>query len=167
MDAEAVLDAARKAADSYPFVFLTTIAPDGAPSARLVQALEIDDDFTIWFATSPRSRKLRDLRINPNCLVSIEDRTGYGYVVLYGKAKIEEDPKVAKHLWIDDLEPFYPGGPTGGDYVAVAVRPERIELVHFVAGIHPEPYGLVPAVIERGGPDEWELVDPVRGEEPW
>ncbi|MEU1309587.1 hypothetical protein ABZ419_11925 [Streptomyces cinnamoneus] len=47
------------------------------------------------------------------------------------------------------------------DYVVLRLRPDRIELMDFTHQVHPAPFGLVPAVIERGAAG-WRRVPAAR-----
>ena len=50
-----------------------------------------------------------------------------------------------------------PDGPEGDDFVLIRLVPRRIELMSFADRIHPEPYGLKEAVLERRD-DGWARV---------
>ncbi|MFF7249177.1 pyridoxamine 5'-phosphate oxidase family protein [Embleya sp. NPDC008237] len=118
----------------------------GAPNVRLVQHLAVDDDATIRIGTSPRSRKAIDLVARPEVSYSVEDRAAVAYATFYGRAElICTGPELMDH-WDETLRPFFPAGPTGGDFALIRLVPHRVELIDFTAGIHPDPYGLVSAV---------------------
>jgi PPOX class probable F420-dependent enzyme len=51
--------------------WLATVRPDGRPHVMAVWAVWLDD--ALWFSSSLRSRKIRNLRENPRCTLTSED----------------------------------------------------------------------------------------------
>ncbi|MFI9201540.1 pyridoxamine 5'-phosphate oxidase family protein [Streptomyces sp. NPDC053048] len=148
--AASLFEAALRLARSNPYGFLTTHDGD-RPHTRLVEHVAVDDDGTVWIGTSPRSRKAAGIARRPEVTYAVEDRAAYAYVVLEGEATVEDDPELRLAHWKDSFEAFFPGGPAGDDYVLLRLRPRRIELMDFTRQVHPAPFGLVPAVVERDG----------------
>ncbi|OPC85311.1 hypothetical protein B4N89_26090 [Embleya scabrispora] len=142
----ALLDTALRIVRSHGVGFLATTDECGAPRVRPVQHLAVEDDATIWFATSPRSRKALDLRARPEVSYSVEDRPAVAYATLYARAETVDSEAESSARWDETLRPFFPAGPTGGDFLLVRLVPHRVEVLDFSAGVHPEPYGLVPAI---------------------
>ena len=133
---------------SHPYGFLGTAGVDG-PSQRLVQHLRVDDDATVWVGTSPRSRKVAEVGRTAGASYAVEDRDTVAYATVIGTAEVVDDLTTRRALWEEGLRAFFPAGPDGDDFVLLALRPSAVELMSFGAGIHPDPYGLVPARIER------------------
>ena len=133
-----------------PYGFLVTAA-SGGPRSRLVQHLGVDDDATIWVGTSPRSRKVADIAASPRVCYSVEDRAAFAYLTIAADAAVVEDFAQRRAKWDPGLAAFFPGGPEGDDFVLLRLSAVRIELMNFARRVHPDPYGLVPAVIERRG----------------
>ena len=138
-----------------PYGFLVSHADDGGVSARLVQHLAVEDDGRTWIGTSPRSRKAREIDMNPEVAYACEDRTSFAYASLVGQARLVDDDDQRVACWSDGLATFFPDGPTGDDFVLVEVVPRRIEVMDFARAVHPEPFGLAPAVLVRRG-HGWE-----------
>lgn len=147
-----VLEALR----AHPFGFLSTLGRERVHT-RLVEHLAVDDDFGVWIGTSPRSRKVAQVAGRPEVTYAVEDRAGVGAVVLQARARVVADERERAARWRDGLAPFFPGGPGGDDFVLLALRPYRIEVMSFGQGVHPEPYGLVPAVAAWDG-EGWRVV---------
>jgi general stress protein 26 len=131
-----------------PYGFLVTATSEGTRS-RLVQHLCVDDDATIWVGTSPRSRKVADIAASPLVCYSVEDRAAFAYLTIAANAAVVEDAAQRQAKWDPGLAPFFPGGPEGDDFVLLRLSAVRIEVMNFAQHVHPDPYGLVPAVIER------------------
>ncbi len=156
-DADAVVALAHAVLRASPYGFLATTGPDAAPRVRLVQHLAVDDDLRVWVGTSPRSRKAADVAARAEAVAyACEDRDAFAYVSLRGEARLVEDLDERVARWTPGLETFFPGGPRGDDFVLVSLAVDRVELMSFAAGVHPDPYGLVPAVAVRSG-DGWVL----------
>lgn len=128
--------------------FLVTIRA-GVPAARLTEHLAVDDDLTLWIGTSPASRKAAEIAANPATAYTVEDRDALGYVSAMGRASIDTSLERRRELWRPHLERFFPSGPEGDDFVLVRVATERVELMSFGAGIHPDPLGLASATLVR------------------
>lgn len=146
---------ARGALASHPYGFLVTLDADGNPSVRLVQHLVDDDAFVIWVGTSPRSRKVAEVRRTGHASYAVEDRAAFASFVLSGPATIVEDEAARVAHWADGFEVFFPDGSLGDDYVLVRLEPNAMEVVDFAHGIHPDPYGLTAQCFRRAD-DDWE-----------
>jgi general stress protein 26 len=139
-----------------PYGMLVTVSDAGAPHARLVQHLAVDDDAALWIGTSPRSRKVVDIAANPRVTYTVEDRTRFAYAALSGTAALLADEASRQTYWREELRAFFPGGPAGGDFVVIKISSVRAELVDFAGAVHPDPFGLAPAVAAHNG-DGWQL----------
>lgn len=139
-----------------PYGFLTTVA-GGVPHTRLVQHLAVEDDATVWIGTSPRSRKAAEVADDAQVCFAVEDRAAFAYVAVQATSSLvhDEDERVAR--WQEGLEAFFPDGPRGEDFVLLRLAPVRLELMSFAHGVHPDPYGLLPAVLGRSD-DGWTVL---------
>lgn len=143
------LEIARRILRAAPYGFLTTCGEDG-PRARLVQHLLVEDDCSIWLATSPRSRKVADVRASPWPVVyAVEDRQAFAYVTVSGEPSLIDDDTRRRALWQDGLRAFFPGGPLGEDFILMRVAAHRLELMSFADAVHPDPYGLSALTLTR------------------
>ncbi|WP_406288948.1 pyridoxamine 5'-phosphate oxidase family protein [Embleya sp. NBC_00896] len=149
-DRGALLEVSLRILRSHPLGFLATTGPDGGPRVRLVQHLAVEDDATVWISASPNSRKVADATARPEVSYAVEDRAAFGYATLYARAELlTTGPELEVH-WTESLRPFFPTGPTAGDFALLRLTPHRIEVVDFAARVHPDPYGLAAAVLECG-----------------
>ncbi|WP_431930391.1 pyridoxamine 5'-phosphate oxidase family protein [Nonomuraea jabiensis] len=143
-----MLDIALKLLRMNPYGFLSTIGDDGRPHTRLVEHLAVEDDATVWIGTSPASRKVADVRRHPQVTYAVEDRGAFAYAAIEAQAEVVDDLAERRAKWSTGHIAFFPDGPGGGDFVLLRLRPSRIELMDFTRQIHPEPYGLQPALVE-------------------
>jgi PPOX class probable F420-dependent enzyme len=81
-------DEALRRIDASRNFWLATIHPDGRPHVMPVWAAWLDD--ALWFSSSLRSRKIRNLQLNPRCTLTNED--GIHPIVVDGVAEIIADP---------------------------------------------------------------------------
>lgn len=157
---ERVVDRALELLRTVPYVHLATAGSTDV-NVRQVQLLAVDDDATVWFMTSPRSRKAAEMRVSGRATLATDDAGTFTAVAAPGAVELIDDPVQLEARWDEQLRRFFPDGPTGGDCVLVRITIDRIEVIDFAGGITPPPFGLVPAVAVRDG-DRWELVPAVR-----
>ena len=138
------------------FCFLITVNKAGQAEARLMQPFEPEPDLTIWFGTSPTSRKAREIQRDNRVTLGYTHSQAGAYVSLMGTASIENDTAKKQHYWRDDFAAFWPAGPLSDAYVLIKFVPTRIELMHIGQEIAPEPFGLRPVILVRTGED-WEI----------
>ena len=158
MTVEDWLDVTRKTTETKDYCFLITLSESGRANARLMQPFKPEEDFTIWFGTSPRSRKVREIADNDQATVTYQDSGEHAYVALSGRVHVERDVKARQKYWRHEWARFWPAGPGDEDYVLIKFVPSRIELMSISRNIAPDPR-LQPAVIVRGeegwmAPDE-------------
>jgi len=133
---------------SQPYGFFATTTSEGDPCVRLVQPLRIDDDATVWFVTSPTTRKAREIAEGDGAAAyAAEERDCLAYACVRGRATLMSDAGLAGQLWDPGLDAFFPDGPSGRDVVVVRLRAHVVEFMNFAAAVHPEPYGLRAAAI--------------------
>ncbi|WP_268761188.1 pyridoxamine 5'-phosphate oxidase family protein [Frankia sp. AvcI1] len=137
---------------SNAYGFLATLGSHGvAPHVRLVQHLAVTDDLVVWIGTSPRSRKVADIAANPDIQViyAVEDRAAFAYLSVAATVSVVDDERERAAKWEDGLAAFFPAGPLGDDFVLLRLDPLRLELMDFTRRLHPDPFGLLPVVVER------------------
>lgn len=141
---------------SGEFCFLTTNTLSGWPRTRMMQPFPLEDDLTIWFGASPRSRKIGEIQEDHRVTVAYGDTHGGAYVSLSGTAAVDRELEQRRKYWRTAFGRFWPDGPEGPDYVLIRFKPSRIELMDLERQVVPTPYGLKPAVLILTG-SGWEL----------
>ena len=153
MTARDWLEVARATMEGVEYCFLITASESGEANARLMQPFRPDEDLTIWFGASPRSRKVREIRANERATVAYEHPEEGAYVTLVGRATLERKEELRRKYWRRRWERYWPAGPEGEDYVLIRFVPERVELMSEAREVAPDPI-LKPAVLVREG-KEW------------
>ena len=150
LTAEGVLDAALATMRAARYCFLITLDASGQPQARLVFAYGLghDPDLTLRIATSPTTRKVRELARDSRATLAYADVAGEGYVTLIGEARLVSDLAERRRWWDEDLRPFFPQGPEGDDFLLVEFSPRRVEVMSFTHKVANEPDSWAPAVLE-------------------
>ena len=120
---------------------LITLDNNNLPMVRVMDPFKPESDFTVWFGTNPKSRKVEQIKNNPNVTLYYVDNDVSGYVVIHGKALLVNDPMEKEKRWKEEWEAFYPNKPA--DYLLIKVSPEWMEVLSY-------PYGLT------GDPVTWQ-----------
>lgn len=111
--------AARRIVAAVPFPALVTVGLDGAPQARPVQPRLPDSSWTVWIATNPRTRKVREIARDPRVALHYFDPATLGYVTLHGRARVVRDSATKAAQWDPAWNAFYPERDRGAVLLAV------------------------------------------------
>lgn len=137
ISSDSLLVIARMIIDSSECRAMITVDESGKPHARAMSPFPPEENMVVWLGTSPGSRKVKQIRNNPNVIVYYFDSEGLSYVALAGRARLVNDPEKKAHYWREGWERFYPN--IDEDYVLIEVTPERLELFSFEYDIMGEP----------------------------
>jgi PPOX class probable F420-dependent enzyme len=124
--------------------WVTTLWPDGRPHAMPVWGAW--DGEALWFSSSLRSRKARNLAADPRCVVTTEDATEP--VVLEGVAAIVRDSDAITHF-ADLMNAKYEAGMTV-EFLDPAVNATIRVRPRWAFGIAHDDF--------TGSPTRWEFV---------
>src|SRR4051812_22449684 len=145
---EEIIAAARDVMTAARYATLVTIGSDGRPQARIVDPFVAERDLTIWVATNPLTRKAADIKRDGRVTLLYFDAAASEYVTVIGNATLVADSATKAKHWKTDWAAFYKGGPLGGDYLLIRVRPTRLEVVAPNHGVLNDPVTWRPATIE-------------------
>jgi general stress protein 26 len=123
---------------------LATIDADGKPWARYVTAVG-NEDLTLRFATFLNSRKVAQIRKNPDVHLTcgVTDlQSMEAYLQVQGRAEILSDKAARQGYWKEELRRYF-AGPDDPNYCVVRVTPSRIEYMN--------PGSYEPEVWNNGG----------------
>ena len=141
-----ILQSARKIIDSAYFGTFITQDKNGDAKARIMEPFAPDKDFTIYLATNPKSRKVQEIKQNPEATLHYFDRKNIGYVSLYGKASIVSDDSIKKALWKKGWERFYKN--RDKDYMLIEFKPRYLELISIPDGYTGDDKTWMPARVD-------------------
>lgn len=126
---DSLLVLARTVIDSAQCRILISVDESGKPQARTMSPFPPEENMTIWLGTNPRSRKVKQIRNNPNVMVYYYDTKSFSYVSVAGQARIVNDPEKRAHYWKESWTQFYPDPEK--DYTLIEVTPKRLEICSF------------------------------------
>ncbi len=121
---EALLAHARELMTRNFVAALVTTDDVGLPRVRSVGVAPPEADFTVWVATSPISRKVRQIRGQPEVALHYGDKDEMAAVTLLGPATVHEDIEtITKKNFFDaeDLRGSWPEFPK--NFCMLAIRP--------------------------------------------
>ena len=115
-------------AKEFQLMNVSTITEDGKPWVRYVMG-KANSDLAIRFCTHIDSRKIAQIRKNPDTHISLgvtSLETAQNWLQLQGAAEVSTDRHERDSFWFDDLSNYF-SGPDDPAYCIVIVRPSRIE----------------------------------------
>lgn len=127
------LSVAREIIKSAGPCSLISIDKEGRPRARAMDAFPIEDNFTVWFGTNPKSRKVAQIKNDSRVTIYFLAENASGYVTIYGRAQLINDKLSKKKYWKPKWKNFYPDYPN--DYLLIKVTPEWLEVISEAHGI--------------------------------
>ena len=122
-----LLGIAREVVEAAAFVSLATLDEEGYPAVRAMDPLPPDEDWVVWLATNPGSRKVKQLRARPRVALHYLAQGVPAYVTLIGRARLVDDPEMKARHWKESWTPFYPD--RGESALLIEVTPIRLEVV--------------------------------------
>jgi general stress protein 26 len=132
-----LLTTAREIIASARYAALITKGTNGRISARTMDPFTPEADMVIWFGTNPRSRKVREIQRNPQVTIYYVDPVAQAYVSIQGTARLINDPQEKERYWKDEWKTFYPD--RDQNYLLIAVKPQRLEVISVKAGLTGDP----------------------------
>ena len=112
---------------------LITIDDKGIPRVRTMDPFPPENDFTVWFGTNNKSRKVEQIKNNPKVTLYYLDNDDSGYVTIHGIAQIVNDELEKEKRWKDEWKAFYKN--KTNDYVLIKVSPKWMEVISYTRGI--------------------------------
>ena len=137
-----LLNAARDIMESAGTCALVTLDANGLPSVRVMDPFLPESDFTVWFGTNPKSRKVNHIKNNPKVTLYYLDKNSSGYAVIQGTAVLINDQSEKDKRWKTEWDAFYPN--KSEDYQLIKVSPVRLEVISYTHNI-------------IGDPNTWEV----------
>jgi general stress protein 26 len=109
--------------DSTEFPILVTQGVAGWPRSRPMTLL-LREGATLWFATSRRSGKVEEIRIDPRVTVLFVRDGRLSQAALYGRATVVDRSDIKRRLWHEVWTEDWPGGASDPDYVLIRIDGE-------------------------------------------
>jgi len=139
------LRAAREIMVYSPTCALVTQDESGTARVRTMDPFQPDEDFTIWLATNPRSRKVNEIKKNERVSLYYTGADNTGYVTVYGIAYIVNDQTEKDKRWKNEWSAFYSN--RSDEYVLIKVIPVKLEVINYRHGINGDAVTWQPATV--------------------
>ena len=117
--------------NSY-YCTLVTVDENGQPRARIMEPLEPDNNYEIWLASNPKSRKIEQIKNNSKATINYFDKTQLSYISLMGNAFIVDEDEIKRNKWKQGWEKFYKNQKE--DYILIRFIPRTLELISYNKG---------------------------------
>ena len=125
------------------FCVLSTVSINGEISSRIMDPHLPNDDFIVFLVTNPLSRKVKEIKNNPNVTLLFQNESGY--VSLNGKASFVLDQSKKNIFWKEDWTPYYYDKK---EALVLKVKPKMIEVINQTKNIKGDPINWAPAKIK-------------------
>lgn len=142
---QAVLIAAREVMTSAGKCGLITQDERGLPQVRTMDPFLPEKDFTVWLATNPNSRKVKQISSNPKVTLYYDGKDDNGYVTIHGTATLVNDQNEKDARWKNEWKDFYPNRTT--QYLLIKIIPDYLEVINYKRGISGNPNTWQPAKV--------------------
>ncbi len=109
------------------FATFITHGKNGELHPRIMEPFPPDSTFVVWLGTNRLSRKVKEIRQNPQATLFYFDSQSPGYVALYGFAEIVENGPAYEKYWRKAWEAFYPAKK---NYLLIRFTPYRLEMIN-------------------------------------
>lgn len=126
--------AAREIMISAGTCALITLDEEGRPRVRTMDPFAPESDFTVWFGTNSKSRKVSQIENDPRVTLYYLDGDASGYVMIHGTAELVNDPLEKEKRWKDAWEAFYKDKTE--EYLLIKVSPVWMEVSSTTRGIY-------------------------------
>lgn len=143
-----VIAAAREVIQKARYCTMVTIGRDGHPQARMVDPFPPEEELTVWIATNPLTRKVREVGKDRRVTLLYFDPAARAYVTLLGRAELVRDRGEKAKRWKEEWTGFYKDDNRGDDYLLIRVRPLRLEVVSEAHGLTNDPKTWQPVIVE-------------------
>ena len=118
---------------------------DGPMHARPMAHRAAEFDGNLWFFTKNDSRKVAELRANPETLLCFADSKGQNYVSMTGEGEVVTDRAKVKDMWAEIYRTWFPNGPDDPNIVLIRVRVDHAEYWDAPSSLMVHAYGYLKA----------------------
>lgn len=130
---DSLVTAAVEIMKNVRYCALITVDDSGRVHTRAMDAFPPENGLVVWFATNPHSRKVAQIRNNPNVVLYYFNAEGGEYVSISATARIVDDAAEKQKYWKEEWAAFYPD--RDQNYLLIETKPVRMEIVSEARGI--------------------------------
>ena len=120
-------DIAREVMLSSKNCALITVDSLGVANARAMDPFPPEEDFTVWMATNPKSKKVKEIRTNPKVTLYYFDKNDPAYVTIQGEAILVNDQEAKEKFWKEEWKNFYKDRES--NYLLIKFTPSKLNVI--------------------------------------
>lgn len=121
------IKAAKEIMVNAHFCTLISLDENGRPVGRILEPFEPDNNLVVWLGTNSHSRKVEQIKKNPEVTLFYFDNTTFTYVSIQGKAQLINDSLEKTRHWNEEWKPFYHN--FNEDYLLIKFTPQLLEIL--------------------------------------
>jgi general stress protein 26 len=88
---------------------------------------QVEWDGQSWFFAPTDGRLVAELRADPTAVAAYRAEEGFTFVSVSGRVTIETDKELKERYWLDDLERWFPNGPTDPNVALIRLDAEEAQ----------------------------------------
>jgi len=88
---------------------------------------QVEWDGQSWFFAPTDGRLVAELRADPAAVAAYRAEEGFAFVSVSGRTTIETDPELKRRYWLDDLEHWFPDGPSDPNVALIRLDAEEAQ----------------------------------------
>jgi general stress protein 26 len=115
----------RELIEDYDTAMLVTTERDNRMHGRPMAVADVDDKGAVYFATSNKSAKVKEVKKDATAYVIFQGDSKY--VTLRGESEIIEDRALIDELWKEDWKIWFPKGKDDPNLCIMKVNPVEAE----------------------------------------
>ncbi len=141
-----LMEAAREIMTEAGFCALITNDEEGRARVRIMDPFLPEENFTVWFGTNPKSRKVSQIKIDSRVTLFYQDSDATGYVMIHGNAELVKGSLQKEKYWKESWKNFYPNRNEG--YLLIKVVPDWMEIISISRGIEGDSITWQPPIVK-------------------
>lgn len=143
---DTLLAAAKDIMERTRFCALITLDETGHPRVRTMDPFMPDEKMVIRMGTRHGTRKTKDIKKDPRVTLYYDHPEKAGYVVVFGTAKLIDEPEAKAKWFKEEWAQFYTD--RDKEYVLIEVTPIKIEVLDYTKGIMGDQNTWVPQSVK-------------------
>ena len=124
-DDHAALERLQKIVTDVRVAMITTKGTDGEMHSRPMYLQEMQQNGTLWFATSDDSPLAAQIRDDARVIATFADPSDRRFAVIRGRASLHRDPARIAELWNAGMQAWFPDGPSDPSITLVRMHGEH------------------------------------------
>jgi Uncharacterized stress protein (general stress protein 26) len=109
---------------------LGTVDGYGIPQLKAMIKTYANDIKEFWFCTNTSSRRVEQIKKNPNASLYFYDEKTFEGLLLTGKAEVSYDDSKRQEFWNDGMKIYYPLGCSDPDYALIKFTASKGNYYH-------------------------------------